>query len=207
MDWGSFVPAPIIGVDEVGRGCLAGPVVAAAVILSTRPRRRTFRDSKLLSETRREDLFVRIAAEHRWATGFASVEEIDRVNIYHASLLAMRRAVQGLRQLGGHVVVDGKALIPELDVFSQTPLIKGDLRCEPVSAASIVAKVTRDRFMKDLARTYPEYGFDIHKGYATVQHRRALAQFGPTPFHRTSFTWGPVLEDAEVPADPTQPEL
>lgn len=199
VDWASFAPAPVIGVDEAGRGCLAGPVVAAAVILSASTRRAIFRDSKTLSETRRDELFTRIVSQHRWATGFASVDEIDRVNIYHASLLAMRRAVHGLAEQCGHVLVDGIARIPELDVFSQTTLVKGDLRCEPVSAASIVAKVTRDRFMTDLARTHPEYGFEVHKGYGTVHHRRALAQFGPCPFHRRSFSWAPVVENTPEP--------
>ena len=201
IDWGSYLPAPIIGVDEVGRGCLAGPVVAAAVILNAPTRRRRFRDSKLLSENRREDLFEAIVREHRWSVGFASVEEIDRVNIYHASLLAMRRAVDGLRLDGGHVLVDGKARIPELGDRAQTTFIKGDLRCEPISAASIVAKVTRDRFMKELATRIPDYGFEIHKGYATKMHRRALARLGPTAFHRQSFTWAPVVDLDDGPLE------
>lgn len=198
VDWSSFAPGPIIGVDEVGRGCLAGPVVAAAVILTTKTKRRRFFDSKLLSEERREELFLKIQSEHHWAVGFASVEEIDRINIYHASLLAMRRAVNGLRiKTGGHVLVDGIARIPRLKGMEQTTLIQGDARCEPVSAASIVAKVTRDRFMKELATKFPHYGFEAHKGYATKHHRTQLAQVGPCPFHRRSFSWGDVETDPE----------
>ena len=117
------------------------------------------------------------------------------MNIYHASLIAMRRAVNGLREAGGHVLVDGKARIPYLRGCEQTTLIGGDARCEPVSAASIVAKVTRDRFMTDLARRFPDYGFEIHKGYATRAHRSALARVGPCPYHRRSFSWDAPVED------------
>jgi ribonuclease HII len=190
VNWTRFEPAPVIGVDEVGRGCLAGPVVAAAVILSRYTRRRRYFDSKQLSGIRREELCSLIQAEHRWAVGFASVEEIDRLNIYHASLLAMSRAVRALAVTGGgHVVVDGNARIPRLSGFEQTTLVQGDSRCEPISAASIVAKVTRDRFMTELAEKFPHYGFEVHKGYATARHRRQLAEAGPCPFHRRSFNW------------------
>lgn len=201
VDWMSYGPGPVIGVDEVGRGCLAGPVVAAAVILAGPTKRRLFQDSKALSEERREELFLRIQSEHQWCVGFASVEEIDRINIYHASLLAMRRAVMGLRVKIGHVLIDGKARIPKLSGLEQTPLIKGDSRAEPVSAASIVAKVTRDRFMKELAGKFPHYGFEIHKGYATKLHRDQLAKVGPSPFHRRSFNWGFTEFDSAVDGD------
>jgi ribonuclease HII len=190
VNWSLIQPAPVIGVDEVGRGCLAGPVVAAAVVLSSYSRRRRFFDSKQLSAARREELLIAIQSTHQWCVGFASAEEIDRVNIYHASLLAMRRAIAGLCLSGGHVLVDGKARIPDLcDGHVQTTLIGGDGRCEPISAASIVAKVTRDRWMKDLALRYPGYGFEIHKGYATELHRTQLAKLGPCPEHRRSFSW------------------
>lgn len=198
VNWLNYEPAPVIGVDEVGRGCLAGPVVAAAVVLAAKSKRRRFFDSKQLSEARREDLCAQIQAEHQWAVGFASVEEIDRINIYHASLLAMRRAVNALRLEGGHVLVDGIARIPYLRGVEQTTLIQGDSRAEPISAASIVAKVTRDRFMKDLAGRFPHYGFEIHKGYATKFHRERLATHGPCAFHRRSFNWGFVEADPEV---------
>lgn len=189
VDWTAIVPSPVVGVDEVGRGCLAGPVVAAAVILSY-PQKKVFTDSKLVPAPRREELFKHVEAEHRFALGFASVDEINTLNIFHASLLAMRRAVEGLR-LGEqpcHVVIDGKWKVPGISAhIQQTPYVKGDLRCEPISAASIVAKVTRDRYMRDLAENFPEYGFEIHKGYATLHHRDMLAALGPSENHRTHF--------------------
>lgn len=186
VDWVSISPAPVVGVDEVGRGCLAGPVVAGAVILS-RAQSGIFFDSKVLTEDRREELFSMIQSEHLWAVGFASVLEIDRLNIFHASHLAMRRAVNALRVKGGHVLVDGKFKIPYLRGLIQTALIQGDSRAEPVSAASIVAKVTRDRWMKKLAEKFPGYGFEIHKGYATQIHRDALSRLGPCRHHRRHF--------------------
>src|SRR4051812_39657082 len=150
VDWTAIQPAPVIGVDEVGRGCLAGPVVAAAVILSY-PQKKVFADSKLVPADRREELLKHVESEHRHAVGFASVEEINTLNILHASLLAMRRAVEGLGLLaGGHVLVDGIFKVPGLpEHFTQTTFVKGDSRCEPISAASIVAKVSRDRYMKN----------------------------------------------------------
>jgi len=187
VNWTKFQPAPVIGVDEVGRGCLAGPVVAAAVVLAQPSRRKSFFDSKTINETRREELAERIVREHLWCVAFATVEEIDRLNILQASLLAMRRAVCGLKLEGGHVLVDGKFTIPQLSGFSQTPLIKGDSRAEPISAASIVAKVARDQFMKELALRIPGYGFEIHKGYGTPKHLAALAELGACGFHRRSF--------------------
>jgi ribonuclease HII len=186
VDWVAIAPAPVVGVDEVGRGCLAGPVVAAAVILS-KPSKKLFFDSKVLTEVRREELFAIIQAEHAWAVGFASVLEIDRLNIFHASHLAMRRAVNALRVKNGHVLVDGKFKIPYLRGMVQTALVQGDSRAEPVSAASIAAKVTRDRWMKKLAEKFPHYGFEIHKGYATELHREALKKHGPCKHHRRSF--------------------
>ncbi len=183
MDWTTFLPVPVIGVDEVGRGCLAGPVVAAAVILN-RAKRGVYFDSKVLSAHRRENLCIKIETEHRWATGFATVAEVNRLNIFHASLLAMRRAVQGLAVEAGHILVDGKFRIPRLPRYSQTAFVEGDSRVEVISAASIVAKVTRDRFMAKLAERFPEYGFEIHKGYGTLHHRDMLAAVGPCAHHR-----------------------
>jgi ribonuclease HII len=197
VDWTAIQPSPVVGVDEVGRGCLAGPVVAAAVILSY-PQKKVFTDSKLVPAVRREELLIHVQSEHRFAVGFASVEEINVLNIFHASLLAMRRAVEGLN-LGDqrcHVVVDGKFRVPGLPAhIDQTAFVKGDLRCEPISAASIVAKVTRDRYMRSLAENFPEYGFEIHKGYATLHHRDMLAALGPSSYHRAHFR-GVRLEDA-----------
>ena len=199
VDWTTFEPAPVIGVDEVGRGCLAGPVVAAAVILSRPLDKKIFFDSKTLPESRREELFEIIQKEHRWAIGFATVLEINRLNIFHASLLAMRRAVAGLKvESGGHLLVDGKFRIPRMrSCFQQTTLVQGDSRAEPISAASIAAKVTRDRFMKKLAEKFPDYGFEIHKGYGTPFHRDMLAAVGPCKFHRLGFR-GVLIEDEEV---------
>lgn len=178
----------MIGCDEAGRGCLAGPVVAAAVIMSKPNKRRVFRDSKLLPEPRREELYRRIVEHYEWSVGIASVEEIEAINILQASLLAMRRAVEGLKVQCGHVLVDGKFTIPGLTKkFLQTPLIHGDFRAENISAASIVAKVTRDRIMRELAQEFPHYGFDVNKGYGTSLHRRALAEMGATVHHRKSF--------------------
>lgn len=189
IDWTQFRPAPVIGVDEAGRGCLAGPVVAAAVIMSEPNKRRLFYDSKLLSEDRREKLYNIIITKHRWCVGIASVEEIDRINILQASLLAMRRAVEGLGVAFGHVLVDGKFTVPGLtSAFKQTPFVKGDGRLENISAASLVAKVTRDRLMRDLHREFPEFGFETHKGYGTSEHRRALAKVGATIHHRKTFS-------------------
>lgn len=197
IDWTTFRPAPVIGVDEAGRGCLAGPVVAAAVIMSEPNKRRLFYDSKLLSEDRREKLYNLIISKHRWCVGIASVEEIDRINILQASLLAMRRAVEGLGLDGGHVLVDGKFTIPGLGArFKQTPFVKGDGRLENISAASLVAKVTRDRLMRELDREFPAYGFQTHKGYGTSAHRRVLAQMGACQHHRKSFS-GVLPEAAE----------
>ena len=188
VDWCSYTPDPVVGVDEAGRGCLAGPVVAGAVILSGISENNIFADSKTLSASRREEIFTIIQREHQWAIGFASVLEIERLNIFRASLLAMRRAVCGLRlQRGGHVLVDGKFKIPYLRGFEQTALIQGDARCAPVSAASIVAKVVRDRLMLDLAERFPSYGFEIHKGYATKLHRARIRRHGPCKHHRITF--------------------
>lgn len=188
LDWQNFHPAPVIGVDEVGRGCLAGPVYAAAVIMNSTILSRTVTDSKLLSETRREELFGEILAHHQVGIGFATVEEIDELNILQASLLAMKRAVEKLGVTSGHILVDGNMRIPNMGAaFEQTPVVKGDLRVVPISAASIVAKVTRDRLMKELSREYPGYGFEVHKGYATAVHRKAIATQGPCILHRRSF--------------------
>jgi ribonuclease HII len=152
-----------------------------------------------VSGIRREELRAEIQTQHLWSIGFASVEEIDRLNIFHASLLAMRRAVEGLKLPSGHVLVDGKFKIPGLDGFIQTALVQGDSRAEPISAASIVAKVTRDLYMRELAERFPGYGFEVHKGYATLQHRQQLAALGPCEHHRRSFLRIAAFEQ-EIPA-------
>lgn len=187
IEWRDFSPTPIIGVDEVGRGCLAGPVYAAAVIFKSDALNDLVTDSKLLSEKRREELADLILKEHIVGIGSASVEEIDEINILNASLLAMKRAVEKLGVKSGHVLVDGNKKIPNLKGFQQSTIVKGDLRVAPISAASIVAKVTRDRLMKDLGVKYPHYGFEVHKGYSTPVHKQSIVDHGPCIAHRRSF--------------------
>lgn len=177
----------MVGVDEVGRGCLAGDVYAAAVILDVQNCPEGLTDSKLLSEARRSELAVAIHSCARVGIGLATVQEIEELNILQASLLAMRRAVQQLKCRVGLLLVDGKFRVPGLKGWQQECLIKGELRAEPIAAASIVAKVHRDLTMVQLAKTYPEYGFETHKGYATRMHREAIQKFGVTPAHRRTF--------------------
>ena len=176
------------GCDEVGRGPLAGDVVAAAVILgSSIPE--GLNDSKKLTERKRERLFDEIKVlALAWSIGRASVEEIDRLNILNASLLAMKRAVESLSPLPDHVLVDGNKL-PSWQ-FSAEAIVGGDGSIPSISAASVLAKVARDREMVQLDGEYPGYGLAKHKGYPTAQHLDALARLGVTPIHRRSF--GPV---------------
>jgi ribonuclease HII len=177
------------GVDEAGRGPLAGPVVAAAVILNVLHPIIGLADSKTLSAARREDLAKQIRVNaSAWSLGMASVEEIDRLNILQATLLAMQRAVAGLMVRPTLVLVDGNQA-PRLSCPVRT-VIRGDATVESISAASILAKVTRDALLQDLDSQYPGYGFAGHKGYPTAAHLRALETLGPTPIHRRSF--GPV---------------
>lgn len=188
ISWKDFKPNPVIGVDEVGRGCLAGPVYAAAVILKSDYGTESFTDSKLLSESRREETAALIIENHLVGIGFATQQEIDQINILQASFLAMKRALQNLKIKNGHVLVDGSFKIPNLPHFQQTALVKGDLRCAPISAASIVAKVTRDQVMHEYSKAYPIYGFEKHKGYSTEFHKKIIADQGPCPLHRKSFS-------------------
>jgi ribonuclease HII len=176
----------IAGVDEVGVGPLAGPVLAAAVVLPEDVRLRGVDDSKKLSAALREELAEKIhAAALGVGIGIVEPEDIDRLNIYRAALEAMRRAVVALPVIPEHVVVDARH-IPQLTV-PQTALIDGDARSYSVAAASIVAKVARDRIMCELDRLYPQYGFRHHMGYATAQHLAAIDRYGPSPVHRLSF--------------------
>jgi ribonuclease HII len=186
-DWKSVKPHPCIGVDEAGRGCLAGPVYAGAVIIDESKPLIGITDSKLISESRREEIFEEIMSHHRVGIGFATAKEIDQINILNASFLAMRRAIKALGVTQGHVLVDGNLKIRELFGFQQTPLVKGDLRAHPISAGSIIAKVSRDRYMRKLAEVYPQYGFERHKGYSTADHKASVAKFGPCAEHRSSF--------------------
>ncbi len=186
FDWKSLKPQPVIGVDEVGRGCLAGRVYAAAVILQSEEGIKQYTDSKLLTASRREELKNHILIHHKVGIGFATVHEIDEINILKAALLAMRRAVEQLCVLDGHIVVDGTFKVPGI-ALPQTTLVKGDLRCAPVAAASIVAKVARDQYMLDLAAQYPQYAFEKHKGYSTKDHKQKIVEYGVSPEHRKTF--------------------
>lgn len=179
----------IAGVDEAGRGPLAGPVIAAAVILDPNRPIAGLMDSKKLSEKRREQLFEQIRQNAlAWSVGRASVSEIDEINILQASLLAMRRAVQRLRITPHKALIDGNQM-PQLTCAAET-IVGGDATEASISAASIVAKVIRDRFMLRLDRKYPEYGFAKHKGYPTASHIEALKTVGVSRIHRKTF--GPV---------------
>jgi ribonuclease HII len=176
----------VAGVDEVGRGCLAGPVVAGAVVLKADVYVGGIADSKVLSATDRERLFdLIVAAAVSWRVAIVEAPEIDRINIHRASLSAMRQAVMGLEPLPGLVLVDGFR-IPDL-VMAQRPVIGGDRRCTAIAAASILAKVTRDRLMQTLHERDPRYGFDRHKGYATADHLAAVGRFGYSAEHRRTF--------------------
>ena len=179
-------PGVVAGVAEAGRGPLAGPVVAAAVILDDLNPIAGLADSKKLTALRREKLFDEIRAKALcFCIAEASVEEIDRLNILQATMLAMQRAVHGLRLKPGLVQVDGNR-IPLLDVQAEA-IVKGDAKVQAISAASILAKVHRDRWCCEFDRTYPQYGFAAHKGYGTAAHLEALNLHGATPEHRRSF--------------------
>ncbi len=175
----------VAGVDEVGRGSLFGPVVAAAVILDRNYRIRGLRDSKLLLCEKRELLAPRIR-EHSvaWAVAAVDAARIDQINIYHASRLAMREAVSRLQPAADHLLIDALKLDSDLP---QRAIIHGDALSASIAAASILAKVERDRLMCEWDAVFPEYGLASHKGYSTPQHLAALRELGPTPLHRQSF--------------------
>lgn len=203
----------IAGVDEVGRGPLAGPVVAAAVVLPRGYVHPEIKDSKLLTAKQRDKIAEVIRLEARaWGVGVATVAEIDRLNILQASLLAMVKALAALRVKVDCVLIDGNQTIPfnlfRAGRFSagtslyQRSIIKGDQRCVSISAASILAKVARDRIMARLDRKYPEYGFAGHKGYSCAAHFEALRKFGPSAVHRKSFRPVRVLSDDDPAMGP-----
>lgn len=183
MDQGVGV---IAGTDEVGRGPLAGPVVAAAVILDPADIPEGLNDSKKISAKKRDLLFEIIKAKTIWSVAEASVEEIDALNIYHASHLAMCRAVSGLSRKPQHVLVDGNKIPVDMPA-NATAIVKGDGRSQSIAAASILAKVTRDRHMVALSQQYEGYGWETNAGYPTKSHICALEQQGVTPHHRRSF--------------------
>jgi len=181
------VPGLVAGVDEAGRGPLAGPVVAAAVILDDLKPITGLADSKTLSARQRERLSEAIHARALcFSVAQASVEEIDQLNILQATLLAMRRAVMGLRLKPNKVLVDGNRL-PTLEIMAEA-VVQGDRKVPAISAASILAKVARDRWCLEIDAEYPAYGFAAHKGYGTAQHLEALKRYGATPWHRHSFS-------------------
>ena len=180
------------GVDEAGRGSLVGSVFAAAVVLPEEYDLPGLTDSKKLSERRRDELAVLIKQQAlAWCVAAASVEEIDRLNILHATMLAMRRAVHGLERLPEKVWIDGNRVPPDLGCEAEA-VIKGDSKIIQISAASVLAKTARDAEMYALAERYPQYGFERHKGYGTTEHLAALQHHGALPEHRRSFA--PVQE-------------
>ena len=176
---------PIIGVDEVGRGPLAGPVISAAIILNKEKIPEGINDSKKLSKKKREVINEELISQHSFAIGIASVEEIDKINILQASLLAMKRAVLNLNIKPQTILVDGNKL-PDLE-YNMYPIIKGDSKSISIAAASIIAKVYRDKLMQDLSLQYPGYYWEKNSGYGTKQHLLALNNLGVTPIHRKSF--------------------
>jgi ribonuclease HII len=182
-------PEPVglhAGVDEAGRGPLAGPVVAAAVILDDKKRINGLADSKVLTPLQREKLFDKIREKALCCSvALATVEEIEELNIFHATMLAMKRAVEGLRLKPVKVLVDGNRL-PKLDMLSEA-IVDGDAKVKSISAASILAKVTRDRMLVELHEQFPQYGFAAHKGYSTPEHLEALRVHGPCVHHRRHF--------------------
>ena len=180
-----LLPQPIIGVDEAGRGCLAGPVAAGAVILQNP--KTSFQDSKTLSAEKRKTWALKISQSHKTGLGWACAEEVDRLNIHRASLLAMKRAVLNLNLTAGSLIIDGKYMVPDMNLFFQMAVVKGDALVSSVSAASIVAKYFRDEWMQKASQQYPHYGWEQNKGYPTDFHKKAIQQYGPCPFHRKTF--------------------
>lgn len=182
---------PIIGVDEVGRGCLAGPVYAAAVIFKSEKDVRTYFDSKTIQESEREKLASSVLRHHHAEIGIASVDEVDQINIREATFLAMRRAVEVLMEKNSlktaTLLIDGRDKIPNFEHCEQVTVVSGDAKVRVISAASLVAKVARDQFMTQLSEQVAHYGFDQHKGYATKFHRQQIQKHGPCQWHRKTF--------------------
>ena len=176
----------VAGVDEVGRGSLIGPVYAAAVILNKKINKRIIKDSKKLTKIQRQNLAKYIKKNSIWALGSASVKEIENLNILNASLLSMRRAIKKLKIKPEKVLVDGNKS-PDLKNYIIETVIKGDEKIPEISAASIIAKVERDRLMKKMSFSYEKYGWDSNAGYGTKNHIKAIKKFGITQFHRKTF--------------------
>ena len=177
----------VCGIDEAGRGPLAGPVYAAAVILPLGLEIEGLNDSKKISEKKREQLFDVICEKAvDYSIGIATEQEIDEINILNATFLAMHRAVEGLKTKPDYALIDGNQY-PKIPFVAEETVVKGDAKVMSVAAASILAKVSRDRFMLEMAEKYPQYGFDKHKGYGTKQHINAIKAFGICPIHRKTF--------------------
>ncbi|MCU4176504.1 ribonuclease HII [Carboxylicivirga sp. N1Y90] len=175
------------GCDEAGRGCLAGPVVAAAVVLPKDFRHELLNDSKKLSEKQRDKLRPIVEKEAlAWGVGFVDFDEIDKINILNASFLAMHRAIEQLKVLPAHLLIDGNRFKP-YEGIDHTCVIKGDGKYLSIAAASILAKTHRDEYMQKMHEQYPVYAWDKNKGYPTKAHRHAIKAHGPTPIHRMSF--------------------
>lgn len=193
MDWLEFEKEAlakgyksVCGVDEAGRGPLAGPVCAAAVILPEGVIIEGVNDSKKLSEKKRESLFDVIREQAlSYSIAYATVDEIEEINILNATMLAMRRAINGLEIKADYAMIDGNK-IPPIDIDAEC-IVKGDAKSMSIACASILAKVSRDRLLYKYAEEYPMYGFDKHKGYGTKVHREAILKYGPCPYHRKSF--------------------
>ena len=177
----------LAGVDEVGRGSLIGPVYAAAVILNKSIDKKLLKDSKTLTKDKREELEKYIKKNSIWAIGQASTKEIEKINILHASLLAMKRAILKLKIKPSLVLIDGNKL-PDLKNYKLEYVIKGDQKIPSISAASIIAKVSRDRFITKLSKQFSSYGWDTNSGYGTKEHLRAIKKFGITKYHRKTFS-------------------
>jgi len=177
----------IAGVDEVGRGSLIGPVYAAAVILNKSIDKKLLKDSKSLSKIKREELFSYIKKNSLWAIGQASVEEIEKINILQASLLAMKRAIIKLKKKPSLVLIDGNKL-PVLKNYNLKYIIKGDQKIPSISAASIIAKVSRDKFITTLTKKFNNYGWETNSGYGTKEHLSAIKKLGITKYHRKTFS-------------------
>ena len=176
----------LAGVDEVGRGSLVGPVYAAAVILNKSINLKILKDSKTLTKEKREYLFSYIKKNSMWAVGKASVKEIDKINILQASLLAMKRAIKKLKRKPSQVLIDGNK-IPDLKNYNLRAVVKGDRKIPSISAASIIAKVSRDRLISKMSKKFVKYGWNKNSGYGTKQHLKAIKKFGVTKHHRKTF--------------------
>ncbi|MDC0043543.1 ribonuclease HII [Candidatus Pelagibacter sp.] len=177
----------IAGVDEVGRGSLIGPVYAAAVILNKSVNKKNLKDSKKISKNQREKFSKIIKKNSIWSVGIASIKEIEKLNILNASLLAMKRAIKKLKKKPSLVLIDGNKL-PKLQNYKLKYVIKGDQKIPSISAASIIAKVSRDKFIIKLSKKFKKYAWENNFGYGTKEHLNALKKFGPTKYHRKTFS-------------------